>query len=1085
MSGPEYMQVEAPLLRQLTLMGWEHLPGQAEGAFTPEDPKVSGRESFADVLLESRLRRSLRDVNLGPDGEPWLDDARISQVLGELTRITVKGLLEANERTTELLIKGVTVPGLPGWDGGRDQRVHFIDWEHWQRNEFVVVSQFRVDVPGTSGLKYVTPDEVLLVNGIPLVVVECKKPSKGDAIAQAVTQLKRYAGQSRSRMPTGNPKLFHTVQLTVATCGERARLGTFTADAEHYVPWRDPYPLTDAIIAAQLRCDERSVSEQNRLTAVVLHPERLLRIIHDYITFMTLDNGIRIKAAPRYQQYRAVEKTLERLLVGDTREEDGAQDRRGGIIWHTQGSGKSLTMTFLVRRMRSIPELSMVKVVLVTDRTQLQKQLSETLRLTGEEVQEAKRVKQAKRLLATHGPGIVAVMIQKQQDVAARTTDGELSEAVPSLGELNDDTAIVVLIDEAHRSHGSTLHMNLLEALPNCARIGFTGTPIIMGKQKKTSQIFGSVIDTYRLADAEADGAVVRIFYEGNTVKGAVRDGRDLDEVFEDLFAEQSDEDREALQRRYATKGDVLESEELIAAKARHLLRHYVTTVLPGGFKAQLVANSREATLRYRTALLAARDELVRQAEMLPARLLDTPLDQLTSRQIAQVNAHRNLDLLRAMDFVPVISPGTDEREERFAEWTAQKPQERWIDDFTKPFPAELGPDDQPVAFLIVKSMLLTGFDAPIEQVLYIDRSLKQAELLQAVARVNRPAKDKKCGYVVDYFGVANHLTEALKAYAADDVDGVLVDLREEVAKLDPMRRRLQAVFTDHGVTPSGTTLEDCVLLLDDGARFDRFEAELKRFLTTIDVILPEPTVRPFLKDATLYAEIAMRAKRRFRVDGGDFDPGLYGAKVRQLLDDHLLSLGIDQKLPPVSLTADDFEEKVAALPGARTRASEMEHAVRDHIEINRGKDPRFYKQLSQRLEEILRNYAENWEQQAALLANLVAELRADRPAQDDPLSPVERALYGVILEETARDGLIDPETDQWLCDISTGVYTIARQVTHRRDFWRSPVDQEDFRSQTVQWLISKDAVAIDKVDSLADQLVEVIRHRRAEIRRL
>lgn len=1084
MSGPEYVQVEAPLLRQLMLMGWTHLPGQPESAFKPEDPAASGRESFAEVLMESRLRKALRAINLGPGGEPWLDDARISQALGELTRITARGLLEANELTTEVLIKGVTVPGLPKWDGGRDQRVHFIDWKHWQRNDFVVVSQFRVDVPGTSGLKHIAPDEVLFVNGVPLVVVECKKPSKGDAIAQAVTQLKRYTNQGRSKTPTGNPKLFHTVQLTVATCGERARLGTFTADTEHYMPWRDPYPVTDADIATELGCDERSVTEQNRLSKVVLHPERLLQIIHDYVTFMTLDNGVRIKAAPRYQQYRAVEKTLNRLLTGATREEDGEQDRRGGIIWHTQGSGKSLTMTFLVRRMRSTPELSAVKVVLVTDRTHLQKQLSATLRLTGEDVDEAKRVKDAKRLLAADGPGIVAVMIQKQQDVAARSSHGELNEAVPSLGELNDDTAIVVLIDEAHRSHGSRLHMNLLEALPNCARIGFTGTPIIMGKRKKTSQIFGNVIDTYRLADAEADGAVVRIFYEGNTVKGAVKDGRDLDEVFEDLFAEQSDEEREALQRRYATKGDVLESEELIAAKARHLLRHYVTTVLPGGFKAQLVANSRQATLRYRTALLAARDELVRQAENVPERLLDTPLDELTARQIAQVNAHRNLDLLRAMDFVPVISPGTGEDEEQFDEWTAERPQEDRIDNFTKPFPAELGPDSRPVAFLIVKSMLLTGFDAPIEQVLYIDRSIKQAELLQAVARVNRPAKDKKCGYVVDYFGVANHLAEALKAYAADDVEGVLVDLREETAKLDPMRRRLQAVFTDHGIIPSGTTVEDCVLLLTDGARFDRFEAELKRFLTTIDVILPEPIVRPYLNDATLYAEIALRAKRRFRIDGGEFDAGAYGAKVRQLLDDHLLSLGIDQKLPPVSLTADDFEEKVAALPGARTRASEMEHAVRDHIEINRGKDPRFYKLLSERLEDILRDYAENWEQQAALLANLVAELRTDRPAPNDPLSPVERALYGVLLEETAQDGVVDPQTDQWLCDISTGVYTIAQNVTHRRDFWRSPVDQEDFRRQTVQWLITKDATAIDKVDALADQLVDVIRHRRTEIPR-
>ena len=1063
-------------------MGWAHLAGASPGEFAPTDPAASGRGSFAEVVLEARLKAAVREINLGPDGNPWLDVGRISQAISELTRVAATGLLEANEKATELLVSGVTVPGLDGWDGGRDQRVHFIDWTHWQRNDFTVVSQFRVDVPGTQGRKYLVPDEVLLVNGIPLVVVECKKPGRGDAITEAVTQIRKYAERHRMRTPLGNRKLFHTVQLTVATCGERARLGTFTGDVEHYMPWRSAYPTTDGQIAARLGCDERSVTEQNRLAAVVLHPERLLQIVHDYVTFMTLDDGTRIKAAPRYQQYRAVELALHRLLTGETKPENGERDERGGVIWHTQGSGKSLTMTFLVRRMRSIPELAATKVVLVTDRTQLQGQLSKTLRLTGEDVDEAKSVKKAKRLLSEHGPGIVAVMIQKQQDVAARKSDGELSESAPSLGELNTDESIVVLIDEAHRSHGSRLHMNLLEALPNCARIGFTGTPIIMGKRKKTSQIFGPVIDRYLLADAEADGAVVRIFYEGNTVKGTVRDGRDLDEVFEDMFAEQSQQEREELQRRYATRGDVLEAEELIEAKARHMLRHYVAGVLPGGFKAQIVANSREATIRYRDALIKARKRLVAEAETIPARLLDTPLEELTPRQTVLVQAHRKLDLLRAMDFVPVISPGTADDEARFAEWTDKRPQDGRIEAFKKPFPDDLGEGDKPIGILIVKSMLLTGFDAPIEQVLYIDRSLKEAELLQAVARVNRPAEGKKCGYVVDYYGVANHLAEALKAYAAEDVDGVLHDLREEVAKLDSMRRRLRAVFTEEGVDPSGNTLEACVLSLEEGARFDRFEAELRRFLSTIDVILPEPIVRPYLTDATLYAEIAMRARRRYRVDGGDFDPGVYGAKVRQLIDEHLRSLGIDEKLPPVSLTADDFETKVAALSDARTRASEMEHAVRDHIEVNRGKDPLKYRTFSERLEEILHDYADNWEVQAAKLAGLVAEMRADRPAQeDDPLSPPERALYGVLVEATARDGVVKPETDRWLCDIVTGVFDLAVRMTHRRDFWRKPVDQEEFRSRVAQCLVAND-VEIGLVTPLADQLVEVIARWRTDI---
>jgi predicted metal-dependent hydrolase len=344
-------------------------------------------------------------------------------------------------------------------------------------------------------------------------------------------------------------------------------------------------------------------------------------------------------------------------------------------------------MTFLVRKMRATPELAQIKVVLVTDRTQLQGQLNATMQLAGENTDVARNVRQTKQLLSRSGPGIVFVMIQKQQDIAARKAQSgdELTDKVPSLGELNTDDSIVVMVDEAHRSHGSQLHNNLLDALPNCARIGFTGTPIIMGKRKKTTEIFGTVIDQYGLSDAEKDGAVVKIFYEGNTVKGAVRDGRDLDDVFEDMFAEQTDEEREELQRRYATRGDVLEAKDLVAAKARHLLRHYVGTVLPGGFKAQLVAHSRKAAVRYRDALIVARDELVRAAESLPEHLREVdPREIDNPRRAAQIQAYRHLALLKAMDFVPVISVGTDNDEQYFSEWTDAGKQDGRIKAFKK-----------------------------------------------------------------------------------------------------------------------------------------------------------------------------------------------------------------------------------------------------------------------------------------------------------------------------------------------------------------------------------------------------------------
>jgi type I restriction enzyme R subunit len=352
------------------------------------------------------------------------------------------------------------------------------------------------------------------------------------------------------------------------------------------------------------------------------------------------------------------------------------------------------------------------------------------MELSGEKSYTAKRVRQARVMLSRHGPGIVFVMIQKQQDVETRKprADGQNladTRRAPALGELNTDESIVVLIDEAHRSHASTLHMNLMAALPNCARIGFTGTPILMGAKKKTTDIFGPYIDVYRLRDAEIDGAVVPILYSGRTVKGAVRDGRDLDEVFEDMFADHTPEELEEIQRKYATKGDVMEAEKLIAAKAKNILRHYVETVLPNRFKAQLVAHSRRATLRYRDALLLARDELVAQIERLPAVARAADPDSLDRRTAFLIRAARQLDLLKAIDFVPVISAGTTNDEKDYEPWTEPTKQKQIINgDFLKPFPGadELAAGRKPTAFLIVKSMLLTGFDAPVEQVLYLAR---------------------------------------------------------------------------------------------------------------------------------------------------------------------------------------------------------------------------------------------------------------------------------------------------------------------------------------------------------------------------
>src|SRR5690606_34789718 len=407
----------------------------------------------------------------------------------------------------------------------------------------------------------IIPDVVLFVNGIPLVVLEAKKPQTS-SLMTAAGQILRYSEQVKGDVRLGNQRLFHTVQLTAVSSGEDAKLGTVTARYEHYVPWRDPYPLTREELGDRLGKKPEAVSKQEILAAVLFDKARLLDIVHNYVTFLVTDDGKTIKAAPRYQQFRAVDRAVHRLRTGKTKQQDGERDRRGGIVWHTQGSGKSLTMTFLVRKLRASDDLKHFKVVVVTDRTQLQDQLSETMELSGETVDVAKSTARARSILGKHGPGLVFVMIQKQRDDAS--SEPGMSVDAP-LGEVNADESIVVLVDEAHRSHTASLGANLQIALPNAARIGFTGTPIMTrkGRRRTTLELFGEFIDMYRLKDAEEDGVIVPILYEGLSVRGAVQDGRDLDEVVDEMFDELSPEDRDQLQRRYATKAKVSAAERL------------------------------------------------------------------------------------------------------------------------------------------------------------------------------------------------------------------------------------------------------------------------------------------------------------------------------------------------------------------------------------------------------------------------------------------------------------------------------------------------------------------------------------------
>ncbi len=950
----EYEVVEKPFCEQLARMGWEWIEGD------PDLPETTERTNSREVLLRGRLANKLREINIR-DGQPWLDDARIDKAIRDLERASGHRLMEVNESATQLLLRGTVVDGLPDWDNGRPQPVRFIDWEHPENNDFLVINQFKVEL--TSGRGHVVPDAVCFVNGIPIVVAEFKSPSIENPIGEAINQMLRYSNQRREVWPTlyqdneGVERLFHTNQLLIASDYFESRASTIGAPPEAYLEWADTSPVPMTNVAEELGAIERSpsteeaatalatvgpeesgrsgtplffrepekrpeplragsgasLSSQQVLVAGMLRPTHLLDVVRNFSTFQQVDGKTR-KIVARYQQFRAVHKAVDRLQTGRTKNQGAERDERGGIIWHTQGSGKSLSMVFLVRKMRTLERLKRFKVVVVTDRTDLEEQLRQTARLSGEAVRPTdidRRTRESstaltQRVLSEPTPDIVFAMLQKYQDRDQKTAGGEKvsmtivrKEKKPGKKELvvekevtyeesirfdsfpvlNESEEILVLVDEAHRSHTRDLHRNLKRAMPNAAVIGFTGTPILAYDKKQTREIFGSFIDKYVLQDAELDGATVPILYEGRTADGQVKDAKNLDELFEDMFRDYTTDELDVIKAKHGTAGDVLEAPLLIGTKVRDMLRHYVGVVMPEGLKAQVVATSRRAAVTYREKLLAARDELVAQIQALPAATLTLAEDELaTLDRDTQflVRAHPLLGLLHVLD-VAVVMSGDHNDPEPWRDWSDKEKQKDYTTRFKRRLATDRTEKTDPLSFLVVNNMLITGFDAPVEQVMYLDRKVIAHDLLQAVARVNRTGSGKKCGYVVDYIGVARHLNEALKDYDTEDTEGMLIDISVELPILLDRRDRAVAVFTDHGITDLLGQVQECVELLADLKIRAQFVNRVRQFYETLNILEHRPEIPPdVFRDAKLLGFINKVAANLYR------DPARKSARRRR-----------------------------------------------------------------------------------------------------------------------------------------------------------------------------------------------------------
>ncbi|MFI6081416.1 type I restriction endonuclease subunit R [Streptomyces sp. NPDC051217] len=1104
-------EVERPFVAQLEAMGWTHLPGTEVGTLDVSAP-----------LLTDKLGEALRRMNVrAEDRTPWMDEQDIRRSITELASVSLgRGIDTANFAATELLLSGLVLPAPSAAHGAASATVQYIDWheDRFALNDFTVVDQLRVK--NRSGDVSIL-DIVLFVNGIPLVAVECKNPDLADPVRSAVLDLRHYAGDpidddERSGtdlpLPGGVPELFRTVQLLVAATGETAHLGTVTSTPEHFHPWRSVEPESEPALRQELRVAQLlpdvpegrtpvPLSEQHKLVGVVLRPAGLLRVVRHYVIPLPIETetgGVRtVKAVARHQQYRAAEKAVRKLLNGRVRGGAVLEDERGGVIWHTQGSGKSLTMTFLVRRIHLHHRLNEFMVVVVTDRTQLQDQLSATLKLSESDVETAETRTQMEGLLRDGGRRVVFAMIQKYgggltfvKDSEATDDDrdlpGEYREAEqarkrkradvpppdPDFPECNTSHEILVLVDEAHRSHTKTLHAALRKAIPRAAKIGFTGTPIITGREEDTRRIFSGgpdrgFLDTYRMEDAEHDGVVVRIRYEGRTGEGTVQDKDGLDRNFEDLIRDRTPEERAALMKRWPTERDVAESRPMIRAKAEDMLEHWVCWVLPGGgFKAQVAAVSRAAAVEYHHALREARDALLADlVEFKPESVQGIPLDELPRRLRYHFIAYQHRSLLRRIDFVPVISPGSERKLRKWLHWTDPVRQKAYIRRFKEepfphlphepdwvvatpfnppvqepPAPGDTGsgnpwsdagsqpkessrtsePDpvhpESPVAFLIVKSMLLTGFDAPREQVLYLDRPIRDAELLQAVARVNRPAPGKEVGYVVDYYGVFEHLSSALAEYREADRTDTMRSLSEEIGGLEPAADSVRGFLLQRGIGDAdladAVRLRSAVLSFDDeSVRLD-YDEVLHEFLAVLERVLPHEDALPYVADARRWGLLQKRIRRLHRdAPGGTFTMRRYGRKVRAMIADHLEGPEIEQAIPPVSLTAPAFDDAVRRLP-PREAAAEMGHALRFHLEEQvKREDPERYDRLSQRLEEILRDLSGRFEEQMEQFGDLIEQAR--RQDEEDPalagLSPLEQKVHRLLHQLVEDDPGVTP----------------------------------------------------------------------------
>jgi len=781
--GEEGQKAELPALKLIHALGY---------AYKTNFEINMERTDYRQSLLYGRLNEALKRLN-------DLDDEGIEGAIRQIHEDAFPAnldIVEANERVRLKLVGLSREGGLDqpvtvkqyGKNGLEYVRVKFFNFEEPEKNDFLVTNQFELQGYKTK----IESDIVVFVNGIPLVEIECKKPSSRDYLKEAWDDnLEKY-----QRIGMGFRKLFYYNHVIIATADVASKYGTIGALPNAYAKWTSLYNMK---LEELEKLVGRIPTPQDILLAGLLQKNSLLDMLKNFVIY-EVENNKRVKKVAKHQQYRVVTECISRIQTGKT-----TQDK-GGVVWHTQGSGKSLSMvwfaTQLLFKMKNPP------ILLITDRRQLDRQIHSTFQACGFPfpIKAKSREHLADELQNPQGKTIMTTI----QKFGARESS------------VLSDKRIFALIDEAQRTQYGWTAEHMRDSLPNAVFFAFSGTPIDK-KNKSTFKVFGPLIDKYSFEESKKDGATLPVLHTGRMSNLFVEDGESIDIIFERIFKDLPKEKKAELKRRYASKDDIAEAPHRIKKIVEDLITHFNTTISINRYKGMIVCSSRDAAVIYKR-------ELDKQGGPVSKIIMTSESDEIGK-------------------------DGTSWREY----YLSQEERERQSEQFKDP--------DEPTKLLIVVDMLLVGYDVPVVQVMYLDKNLKEHTLLQAMARVNRLYDAAKTyGLIVDYIGVSKNLKKALEIFEKEDIQGAFDTLDQELIELEARHQVMKDLIDDL----KGKDNSDIILKFQTEDSQVELESAFKGFAKALDPVLPGKEASKYKKDFDFACYVRGVVRSRYHGDKPD-----------------------------------------------------------------------------------------------------------------------------------------------------------------------------------------------------------------------